>query len=83
MIENIKICGFGQKPCNEWEYGVLNYWNIRSLSMNIKNPSPRDNARWDCPPVNWFKINFDGVSKGNSGKVGCGVAIINSNGDFV
>lgn len=65
MIENIKICGFGQQPCNEWEEGVLNSHNIMILGMNIKDPNPRDSARWDFPLVNSFKINFDRASKGN------------------
>ena len=33
--------------------------------------------------MNWFKISFDGASKGNSGKAGCGIVIRNSNGDNV
>ena len=51
--------------------------------MNIKGLNPRDNARWDYPPVNRFMIYFEGASKENLGKDGCGVVIRNSNGDNV
>ena len=51
--------------------------------MGVQRPNPREHARWDCPPKNWFKINFDGASKGNLGKEGCGIVIRNSNGDIM
>ena len=31
--------------------------------------------------MDWYKINFDGASKGNPGIAGCGVIIRNENGD--
>ena len=83
MIENIKTTGFEQQPCNEWEDRVLHNWNLIFFIMGVHRPNPREHARWDCPPENWFKINFDGASKGNLGKEGCGVVIRNSNGDYV
>lgn len=61
----------------------MNNWNISNLILHTKDPNPRENARWDCPRNNWFKINFDGASKGNPGTTGCGVVIRNSKGDFV
>ena len=50
--------------------------------MINKVSNPRVNARQDFPPENWFKINFDGASKGNPGTAGCGFVIRNSNDDF-
>ena len=44
-------------------------------------PNLRDLARWDCPLMDWNKINFDGASKGNPGFAGCGIIIRNENGD--
>lgn len=61
----------------------MNNWNISNMILYTKYPNPRDSARWDFPLTNWFKINFDGASKGNLATVGCGVVIRNSNGDFV
>ena len=61
----------------------MNNWNIRKLILDLKDPKPRESARWDCPRNNWFKLNFDGASKGNLGPAGCSVVIRNSNGDFV
>ena len=46
-------------------------------------PNLRDLARWDCPLKDWYKINFDGASKGNPRIIGCGIIIRNMNGDRV
>ena len=83
MHENIKICGKGKQPSNNWEVGVMNNWNIRNLILDSKDPKPRESGRWDCSLTNWFKLNFDGASKGNPGTTSCGVVIRNFNGDFV
>lgn len=47
------------------------------------SPNLRDLARWDCPLMDWYKINFDGASKGNPIIFGCGIIIRNMNGDRV
>ena len=39
---------------------------------NLKKDNPRLTTRWKAPPIGWIKGNFDGVAKGNSGRVGCG-----------
>ena len=51
--------------------------------MIQKGPNLRDNARWDCPPVDWYKIKFDEASKGNMGIVYCGVVIRDAYGEKV
>ena len=51
--------------------------------MEDQRFNPRELARWDCPPVDWYKINFDGASKGNLDIVRCGIVIRNSIGDNV
>jgi len=40
-------------------------------------PSPNT---WQCPPLGFFKLNFDGASKGNLGPAGFGEVIRNSEG---
>ena len=44
-------------------------------------PNLMDLVRWDCPPMDWYKISFHGASKGNLGIAGCGIIIRNENGD--
>ena len=51
--------------------------------MNQKGPNPRDNARWDSPLIDQYKINFDGASKGNPIIAGCGVVIRDAYGEKV
>jgi ribonuclease HI len=37
---------------------------------------------WQYPPQGFFKLNFDGASKGNLGPVGFGVVIRDNNGQI-
>ena len=83
MIEDIKANAFGQQPHNDWEERVVQNWNLRSLCMDQKDPNIRDNARWDSPLVDWYKINFHGASKGNPRIVGYGIVIGNTYGGKV
>ena len=39
--------------------------------------------QWDSPPVVVFKMNFDGGSKGNPGKVGFDGVIRDHNGEII
>lgn len=81
MTEDINNLNLVQNSCNDWDNGVLLNWNLKYMALDDQMPNPRDLARWDCPLDNWYKINFDEASKGNPGKVGCGIFIRNSNGD--
>lgn len=81
LIQNINNLALEQQFCNEWETSVLHNQNLKNVTNRDQGPNPRDLARWDCPPDNWYNINFDGASKGNPRKVGCGTVIRNSNGD--
>ena len=83
ITENIKANGFGHQPHSDWEERVIQNWNLRSLCKDQQDPNLRDNARWDSPPVDWFKINFDETSKGNFGIAGYGIVIKNSYGEKV
>ena len=49
----------------------------RNPTMHLDSPS-----HWDPPPENVFKLNFDGASKGNPGRVVFGGAIRNSQGNI-
>ena len=62
---------------------VIQKWNLSGLSMDQKSPNPRDTARWDCPPVDWYKINFGKASKCNLGITSCGIVIRDAYGEKV
>ena len=53
------------------------------MSMVQKGPNLRDFCRWDCPLMDWYKINFDGAFKGNLGIAGCGIVIRDAYGEKV
>ena len=70
------------------EMVILRNWEICSVPEcvgNIGEGDRDDNSLviWETPPTNIFKLNFDGVSKGNTGPAGFGGAIRNSEGNMV
>ena len=81
VIEHVRSSGIGQQPQNAWEDLVIQNWNLSGMSLVQTSPNLRDLARWDCPLMDWYKINFDGASKGNPGIASCGIIIRNVNGD--
>jgi ribonuclease HI/exonuclease III len=69
-------------PCPPPEAHILLAWD---LSLPPTNPTlpPRPSAPsspsfWSPPPEDFFKLNFDGASKGNPGAAGYGVVIRDS-----
>ena len=49
----------------------------------IPKPYSTNLVRWQKPEEGWFKLNSDGASLGNPGKVGGGGVIRNCNGNWV
>lgn len=54
---------------------------MEGIKYDQNDSNLRNLARCDCPPQGWYKINFDGASKGNPRIAGCGLIIRNENGD--
>ncbi|GLJ40092.1 hypothetical protein SUGI_0821030 [Cryptomeria japonica] len=48
--------------------------------VNTVKPINRKEIRWKVPTRYFFKLNFDGASKGNSGIFGIGYVIIDHKG---
>ncbi|XP_077251899.1 uncharacterized protein LOC143891144 [Tasmannia lanceolata] len=48
---------------------ILRHWDTVAKEMKI---SPDISPRWDPPPAGWFKLNFDGSSFGNPGRLALG-----------
>ena len=47
--------------------------------FRLYNNKFRKSSKWSPPPKSWYKLNFDGASRGNLGKVGAGFMIHNPN----
>eukprot|EP00253_Pinus_taeda_P024712 PITA_24712 len=63
---------------------ILNSWNLSlSFLSNIKSRPPTRSAsplQWSPPAASSYKLNFDGVAKGNAGSAGFGGVFRNDKG---
>jgi ribonuclease HI len=65
---------------------IKSNWNylINPPHMNpTKNSEARKNCKWSPPPPGWYKLNFDGASRGNPGLSGIGCIINNEDGQWL
>ena len=74
--------------------GTFSTWeeNMRKKWLHLINPPlvylkkdnvARKECKWVSPPIGWKKLNFDGASRGNPGKVGLGCIIRSENEDWI
>jgi len=90
MIESLKLSSWGDHDlkASAAESIILNNWGITALPASLmpnRTPSP-DSASpdsWSPPREGFFKLNFDGASKGNPGCAGFGGIIRNALGQAV
>ena len=57
---------------------MLNGMHQRAKVCRVYSPSS-----WNSPPCMMFKLNFDGVVKGNPGAIGLGGVCINAEGEII
>lgn len=62
------------------------FWHSREVlrsGLYAANPvSPSGSSEWIAPPMDWFKLNIDAISKGNLGMARGGGLIQDDKGDF-
>lgn len=72
--------------CDHKEHIILSNWHLNIGSPGYPPGSQqhpvvlRSPINWQSPPLGFFKLNFDGASKGNLGPAGFGAVIRNSDG---
>eukprot|EP00253_Pinus_taeda_P026720 PITA_26720 len=74
-------------PTADNEKNILDNWELQipqesTMTQRI-NRNIKDNSRWIPPPINTYKLNFDGASKGNPGQAGFGGIIRDSKGSLL
>ena len=69
-----------QRKCNE-DFQIGNPMHSTVSKTNKENI--RLNIKWKAPPIGWIKGNFDGVAKGNLGRVGCGGVLRNHSSNII
>ena len=69
IVRAIKEHFNSQRKCND-EFQINN--PMQTKGSKIKKEDQRQNVKWKSPPMGWIKGNFDGATKGNPRKAGCG-----------
>ncbi|XP_057813813.2 uncharacterized protein LOC131027734 [Cryptomeria japonica] len=73
----------GEANMSFWDEKMRGHWNGLKIPPYI-GPGPklgkgnRETCVWKPPKNGWFKINFDGASRGNLGQDGIGCSLHNS-----
>ena len=90
MMDSLKLCSWGDQDLKApaAEMIILNNWGITSIPVSIKpNMTPLLESdspdSWSPPREGFFKLNFDGASKGNPGRAGFGGILRNALGQAV
>eukprot|EP00253_Pinus_taeda_P028947 PITA_28947 len=71
-------------PTTDNEKNILDNWKLQLPQEYAMHQTTNCNIKevrsWIAPPINSYKLNFDGASKGNPGPAGFGGIIRNHNG---
>jgi hypothetical protein len=69
------------------EQSIMNNWKLNNIQSLAPHPHPSSQgnnpSHWSPPPADFFKLNFDGASKGNPGAAGFGAVIRNQQGSIL
>jgi len=72
-------------PTKDNEKNILDNWKLELPQGNATQRTTKGNdkevRKWNAPPTNSYKLNFDGASKGNPGPARYGGIIRNHNGN--
>lgn len=70
---------------SKFDFWVENQWKLFfDIAQPLKKAkSNREGVIWYSPPSGWFKFNFDGSAKGNTGSTSCGGVLRDHNGRLV
>jgi ribonuclease HI len=72
----------------QWDNSILKRWNHISIPPFMASSPPnnhvdRSQIKWLPPTNGCIKVNFDGSSRSNSGKAGCGICLRNHLGEVL
>ncbi|XP_040987665.1 uncharacterized protein LOC121235382 [Juglans microcarpa x Juglans regia] len=81
-------CSKKLQKCSISSYSMIQLFDTLTKALNpeelqdaITKPPPV--VSWQAPPVDWFKINWDGAADKAKGLIGIGVVIRDSSGQVI
>eukprot|EP00253_Pinus_taeda_P007130 PITA_07130 len=89
LQETLMLRSWSQEdlPSQTNEKSILDNWQLvlpQELQKHDRAKSSSiNNCKWQVPPKNSYKLNFDGASKGNPGTIGFGGIIRNHEGSLL
>ncbi|XP_059065181.1 uncharacterized protein LOC131857107 [Cryptomeria japonica] len=84
MNNRVMKCQHGEANLSFWDEKMRGWWTGLKIPPYI-GPGPkqgkcsRETCVWQPPKNGWFKLNFDGASRGNPRQDGIGCCLSNSN----
>ncbi|XP_059074768.1 uncharacterized protein LOC131874858 [Cryptomeria japonica] len=70
---------------NNWDRSMEIKWSLKDIGPVVPSKRQVDMSliKWTVPPKDWVKLNFDGASKGNPGRVGFEAILRDENGRMI
>ncbi|GLJ55232.1 hypothetical protein SUGI_1185040 [Cryptomeria japonica] len=84
-VVNNRTQGVNYKYISKWDFDMEKSWDLKKKCDHRLNDkkAKRKNLTWQALPSGWMKLNFDGASRGNSGRSGLGAIIRNDASEVV
>lgn len=70
---------------NNWDRSMEIKWSLKERGPVVPSKKQVDKnlIKWNAPPKDWVKLNFDGASKGNPGRASFGVVLRDENNELI
>ncbi|PRQ37402.1 putative ribonuclease H-like domain, reverse transcriptase zinc-binding domain-containing protein [Rosa chinensis] len=71
------------RKCSDWQRELKQVWEKKQAHKHNVRSKNQLEVKWERPPPQWCKLNFDGACEANGGNSGLGAVIRNELGELV